>query len=59
MAIDDQYLSIKDVAKRLNVSRRTIFLWIKKEIMPPPLRRGRKFVRFLLRDIEKFERSLM
>lgn len=53
-----EYLTYKQVAKRLGVTRQTIYRWIKNGKFPAPVKVGDQTVRFRMKDIERFENSL-
>lgn len=52
-------LTAQQVADLLGVSRRTLYRFIAEGLpVPQPVRRSRKFVRWLRADIERFAQSL-
>jgi prophage regulatory protein len=49
------YLRDTDVAKRYNVSRKTVWRWTQDGHLPKPVRLGPSTVRWLQADLERFE----
>jgi len=48
-------LSTADLSKRFEVTERTIQRWLSQSLLPPPLRIGRRYLRWRLSEIERFE----
>lgn len=52
------YLKDIEVAKRYNISRPTIWRWVKNEKFPRPIKLGEGSTRWRLSDLERWELSL-
>ncbi|MCY4178537.1 MAG: AlpA family phage regulatory protein [Endozoicomonadaceae bacterium] len=53
-----QYLLVKDVKSRYNLSISTLYNWISKGLFPRPVKIGPRAVRWKLSDLEEWEQSL-
>jgi prophage regulatory protein len=53
--MSEQYLSVKDMATRYSVSKRTIWRWVADEHLPKPEELPGNVRRWLLSEIEAIE----
>jgi len=51
------FLTARELRARLNISHSTCWRWVRADILPSPIRLGKRAVRWRLADIEKFEAS--
>jgi len=49
-------LTLEDMATRYGVSERTVQRWVKDRLIPEPMRIGRRYLRWRMSDLERFER---
>jgi len=47
------YLSIRDVARRYSISRRSVWRWTSRGLLPQPYRLTEQCVRWRLDELEK------
>jgi predicted DNA-binding transcriptional regulator AlpA len=52
VAHEERFLDADEVAARLGITSRALRTWVNLGAFPAPLRRGRKWVRWLLADVE-------
>lgn len=50
----DEFLTVRQVARRLDISPRTVWRWVAVGRFPAPLRIGPKFVRWRRDDLERY-----
>jgi excisionase family DNA binding protein len=51
------FLTAQDVARRLNMSVRTLYRLVKAGVLPKPVRFSRKLLRWRARDIDRLKRD--
>lgn len=52
---DEEYLSVKRISERLDVSESTIWRWVSEKSFPKPMRVGKRFTRWRLSDVQHWE----
>jgi prophage regulatory protein len=52
-------LSVQSVAERYEVSKATVWRWVKEGRMPAPVKMGSSTTRWVLADLEKWESTLI
>lgn len=58
MHMQSLYLSAKQVAARLGVSRATVWRWASEGTLPQPIKLGPNTTRWRLSDLETYEVAL-
>ena len=53
----EQYLTVKEVAKILNIGRTTVYLWANQGTFPQPIKFSPQVTRWRLSDIKDWEAS--
>lgn len=53
----DQYISVKEVTKKLKIGTSTVWLWVKQGRFPKPVKIANSCTRWLNSDIETFARG--
>ncbi len=54
---DEQYLTVQEVADRYKASVKSVYLWVRKGILPALRITPNAALRFRLSDLEQFERE--
>ncbi|TDV89216.1 AlpA family transcriptional regulator [Halomonas alkaliantarctica] len=52
---DEEYLSVKRIADRLDVGESTIWRWVSEKSFPKPMRVGKRVTRWRLSDVQRWE----
>lgn len=50
-----EYLRSQEVVARLGIGQSTLFRWVKEGRFPQPIRAGKRFTRWRLSDVERWE----
>lgn len=53
----NRFVSDKFLAERYDVTRATIWRWVRERVLPPPIKMGLKTTRWSLATIELFEEN--
>jgi len=54
--MSDRYITVKEVAKRLQVCKASIYAWAKRDLFPQPMKFGSSS-RWSLLEVEEWEKS--
>jgi predicted DNA-binding transcriptional regulator AlpA len=57
-ALNRDLLTVRDVARRLSISERTVWRWTALGLLPPPVHPHARSTRWLAADIERYLREL-
>ncbi len=55
--MEKQYISDKQVAARYHIGRSTVWLWVKRGILPGPLKFGQRCSRWDTDDLDKHDKK--
>lgn len=53
----EKHLRSQEIVERLGIGRSTLFRWVKEGSFPQPIRAGRRFTRWRLSDVERWEEA--
>ena len=52
-----QYLNVKDVAHRYGIGRSTVWLWVKNNKLPSPVKISERTTRWIENELDDFDET--